>query len=303
MDGSRRKHLPAFVTTVIASLALAAPAAHAADCAGANLLPALASVPTAKAATLCLINDERAAHGLAPLSVDPVLETAATAYSKAMVSQRFFDHVSPGGQTIEQRLAAYVASATSYAVGENLAWGEGPLATPASIVRSWMASDGHRDNILSRSYDEIGVGIAGGSPRGSLPAIAATYTTEFGATSSSATGASPRLGVFAGAARRPADDRQARLGQEEGAAQQALPPRRQAHEGVQEDAQGALRPLHAQVPARRRPLIAAAVHRAHPFGRDLRTLTVWTSRSCLRRPPGNVYAVSLAAPSREIITP
>lgn len=189
MDGSRRKHLPAFVTTVIASLALAAPAAHAADCAGANLLPALASVPTAKAATLCLINDERAAHGLAPLSVDPVLETAATAYSKAMVSQRFFDHVSPGGQTIEQRLAAYVASATSYAVGENLAWGEGPLATPASIVRSWMASDGHRDNILSRSYDEIGVGIAGGSPRGSLPAIAATYTTEFGATSSSATGA------------------------------------------------------------------------------------------------------------------
>jgi uncharacterized protein YkwD len=182
MDARRLTQLPVLVTTVIASLAIAAPAAHAADCAGANALPALASVPTAKAATLCLLNGERAARGLRPLSANSVLETAATTYSQAMVQQRFFDHVSPGGQTIDDRLAPYVRSARGdWQIGENLAWGEGPLATPASIVQNWMASPGHRDNILKPAYEEIGVGIVTGSPVGSLPAIAATYTTEFGA--------------------------------------------------------------------------------------------------------------------------
>jgi uncharacterized protein YkwD len=182
MDGRRLTQIPVFVTTLIASLAIAAPAAQAADCAGANALPALASIPTAKSATLCLLNAERAAHGLAPLSVDPVLETAATTYSQAMVQQRFFEHVSPAGQTLEERLASYVSSATgSWSIGENLAWGEGALATPASIVKGWMASSGHRDNILNGGFAEIGVGIVGGSPVGSAPAISATYTTEFGA--------------------------------------------------------------------------------------------------------------------------
>jgi len=167
--------------TLIATFAIAAPAAQAADCPGANLLPALASVPTAKAATLCLLNGERAARGLAPLATEATLESAATAYAEAMVQQRFFDHVSPGGQTLRQRLASYVASANSFVTGENLAWGVGALATPDSIVKNWMASPGHRDNVLNGQFREIGVGIVGGTPIGSLPAISATYTTEFGA--------------------------------------------------------------------------------------------------------------------------
>jgi uncharacterized protein YkwD len=182
MDARRLTQLPVFVTTLIASVAIAAPAAHAADCPGANLLPALASVPTAKAATLCLLNGERAARGLRPLSANPVLESAATTYSQAMVQQRFFDHVSPAGQTLDDRLAPYVSAAHGdWQIGENLAWGAGPLATPASIVQNWMASPGHRDNILNATYEQIGVGIVTGSPAGSPPAISATYTTEFGA--------------------------------------------------------------------------------------------------------------------------
>ena len=167
-------------TAVLASLTLAASPAHAANCAGADLLPALSSVPTAKAATLCLLNDERASRGLAPLSTHPELETAAQNYSQAMVQHRFFAHVSPGGQTLTDRLADYTGAALDYTTGENLAWGEGALATPTAIVRGWMASPGHRDNILSRDFNEIGVGIAGGTPSGGLPAVSATYTTEFG---------------------------------------------------------------------------------------------------------------------------
>ena len=179
-------------TTVLASLTLAASPAHAADCAGANLLPALSSVPTAKAATLCLLNNERATRGLAPLSTQPELESSAQNYSQAMVQQRFFAHVSPGGQTITDRLADYTGAALSYTTGENLGWGEGALATPSAIVRGWMASTGHRDNILSGDFTEIGVGIVGGTPSGGLPALSATYTTEFGSRTLATTGSSLR---------------------------------------------------------------------------------------------------------------
>jgi uncharacterized protein YkwD len=177
-------------TAVLASLTLAASPAHAADCAGANLLPALSSVPTAKAATLCLLNNERETRGLAPLSTQSQLETAAQNFAQAMVQQRFFAHVSPGGQTITDRLVEYTDAARSYATGENLAWGEGTLATPSAIVRSWMASAGHRDNILSNDFSEIGVGIVEGTPSGGLPAVSATYTTEFGSRTLATTSAS-----------------------------------------------------------------------------------------------------------------
>ncbi len=177
----RGPFLPLFATAILASLTLAASTAHAADCTGANLLPALASVPTAKAATLCLLNHERAARGLLPLSPEATLESAATSYAQTMVQQRFFGHVSPGGQTITDRLASYVGPALDHVTGENLAWGEGAFATPSAIVKQWMDSEGHRANILNRNFEQIGVGIVGGTPSGGLPAVSATYTTEFGA--------------------------------------------------------------------------------------------------------------------------
>ena len=182
---ARRLSLPLLTTALLASSTLAASPAQAADCAGGDLLPAVASVPTAKSATLCLLNGERAARGLGPLSSEPTLEAAAHDYSLAMVRQHFFGHVSPGGQTINERLAGYVGSARSWTTGENLAWGEGSLATPAAIVRGWMASPSHRDNILKGEFKEIGIGIVGGTPSGALPAASATYTTEFGSRTTS----------------------------------------------------------------------------------------------------------------------
>jgi len=207
---ARRLSLPLLTTALLASLTLSASPAHAASCAGADLLPAIASVPTAKSATLCLLNDERAARGLAPLSSEPTLEAAAHEYSLAMVHQRFFGHVSPSGQTISERLAGYVGSARSWVTGENLAWGEGTLATPAAIVRGWMASPGHRDNILNGEFNEIGVGIVGGTPRGGLPGLSATYATEFGARTTSA-GSTLRATAASSLSPRPAAKKSKRL--------------------------------------------------------------------------------------------
>lgn len=187
-----RRHrlpLPAIALCIVASLAVAAPAARAADCPGADVLPSAATVTAVKAATLCLVNDERARQGIAPLAREATLDRAATVYSATMVVQRFFAHVTPAGQLLEQRLAPYVDGSTVWDVGENLAWGEGALATPRAIVDGWMHSDAHRANILDGRFSEIGIGIVNGSPAGSAPQGSATYTTEFG-TRSGATNAS-----------------------------------------------------------------------------------------------------------------
>lgn len=182
MDARRRHRLPlpAFATVVVASLALTAPSAHAANCPGADQLPLLSTTASAKSATLCLLNNQRAGQNLAPLRSQSTLESAATSYAQSMVDQRFFAHVSPSGQTLDDRLASYITGARSYSIGENLAWGQSVLGTPAATVNAWMRSQGHRDNILNANFDEIGVGIVPGSPKGGPLDAGATYATEFG---------------------------------------------------------------------------------------------------------------------------
>ena len=73
----------------------------------------------------------------------------------------------PSGDTLVDRLlgAGYMRRDANWTVGENLAWGTGSLATPAAIMRAWMASPGHRDILLRRSYREIGIGIASACQR------------------------------------------------------------------------------------------------------------------------------------------
>lgn len=157
-------------------LAIAAPSAAAADCPGADVLPGAQPVEAARAAVVCLTNAERASAGLGALTAQADLEQAGQAYAERMVAQRFFDHVAPDGQVLGTRLAGYDGWST---VGENLAWGTGGLATPRATVAGWMASPGHRANILNGVYREVGIGIAQGSPRGD--ANAGTYAAEYGA--------------------------------------------------------------------------------------------------------------------------
>ena len=174
----------ALLTTVVA--ALAAPAgAHAsaqtAACPGADDVPTAATIAQASQATLCLLNDERAAAGLHPVTETPALTQPSAAYSAQMVAQDFFAHVAPDGATLVDRLTAarYIAPDGDWTVGENIAWGQAQLATPRNIMIAWMNSPGHRHNILTGEFDEIGIGIALGTPGD--PSWGATYTTDFGA--------------------------------------------------------------------------------------------------------------------------
>ena len=169
---------------LLASIALVAPAgAAAAGCEDAGIVPTDSNLDGAKAATLCLLNEQRAARGLRPLRSSRQLAEAARAHSANMVRQRFFDHVCPQGSTVTSRIrqTSYLRGRyRGWSVGENIAWGSGYLATPREIVRGWMRSRGHRDNILERRYRNIGIGIVPAAPAAVGSRRAATYTADFG---------------------------------------------------------------------------------------------------------------------------
>ena len=176
------------LAAALASLALAAPASALAACGGSDLVPDAGNVGTVGQATLCLINGERAAQGLSAVGENARLTAASAAFSGRMVAEQFFDHVGPDGSTLLTRLTAagYIDDGADWAAGENIAWGQGSLATPRSIVAAWMASPGHRANILNGDYTQIGLGIAVGSPVDT--SWGATYTTDFGSSGGSAAG-------------------------------------------------------------------------------------------------------------------
>jgi uncharacterized protein YkwD len=132
-------------------------------------------------AAVCLINNRRVKRGLPRLRINHRLSKAAMWHTHDMVRRNYFGHVSKRGRDVVDRLrrTRYLGGKFSWAVGENLAWGSGPLGTPRKIVRAWMRSAGHRRNMLNPRYREMGIGvIADGPVKTDLPA--ATYTTTFG---------------------------------------------------------------------------------------------------------------------------
>jgi uncharacterized protein YkwD len=97
-----------------------------------------------------------------------------------MVARGYFSHDSLAGATFVDRIrkAGYVPARAFPSLGEDLAWGSGPLGTPREIVKSWMNSPGHRANILSRRYSEAGMGVAFGDVGIGLSGV--SYTLDFG---------------------------------------------------------------------------------------------------------------------------
>lgn len=110
------------------------------------------------AQVLDLMNVERAKVGLQPLAFDLDCERASKAHAEDMVGRQYFAHVSPEGWTPDQRLTMLGALPTTQ-VAENI---NAFSPTPADVVASWMASQGHRENILSPTLVNAAVGVAGG---------------------------------------------------------------------------------------------------------------------------------------------
>jgi hypothetical protein len=156
----------------------------------------LAAVAALAALALC-------APATAQADENRALSSASTGYSQRMVAQGFFAHESPDGGTLVDRLtgAGYLGDDDPWLVGENIGWGQGGLATPRSMVSAWMDSPGHRENLLSADYTEVGLGLALGTPVDQ--SWGATYTTDFGA-GAQATAAAAKPRARKGARRRKA---------------------------------------------------------------------------------------------------
>lgn len=180
-SSSSRRPLSFTLGLVVLLASLLGPASSAfAACTGASALPTSASA--AEGATLCLLNDERRSHGLGSLRENSALSVSSERHAEDMARGDYFAHDSRDGRSFVDRIkaAGYVRGAASWTVGENLAWGSGGRAAPEQIVAAWMASPGHRANILSPRFKEIGFGMASAG-KGSLPART-LYATDFGTT-------------------------------------------------------------------------------------------------------------------------
>jgi uncharacterized protein YkwD len=118
-----------------------------------------------------LTNAARLTAGLTPLAVSPQLNDAAQSYTQVLASGTCFDHGCGGVPNFADRIGQ--AGYTGWtAIAENIAAG---YPTPDAVVAGWMASPGHRANILSPSYSEIGVGeVMSGGKYGTY------WTQEFG---------------------------------------------------------------------------------------------------------------------------
>ncbi|HWF73183.1 MAG TPA: CAP domain-containing protein [Solirubrobacteraceae bacterium] len=152
-------------------------------CANADLVPTSDTLPLIATATLCLVNQQRVLHGEHPLRDNAQLDSSATHHSQDMVTANYYDHTSPTGETLEDRVQAtgYLPKNVAWELGENIDLGAMTDATPSAIVAAWMASPGHRDNILNADFVDSGIGVVA-----QIPALyssgepSATYTQDFG---------------------------------------------------------------------------------------------------------------------------
>jgi uncharacterized protein YkwD len=172
-----------FTSAVAAAAGPAPRAGAAAACANTSLQPTATDQAAIDQATLCLVNAIRRAHGLHSLHANAQLGKVAASQVSSMISADYFADVRPTGQTPMSLIGVtrYRAHTAGIAVGQNIAWGSGALASPAHIVAEWMASPPHRAIILTGYYRDAGVGVDPGLP-GVLRAghQGGTYAMEFG---------------------------------------------------------------------------------------------------------------------------
>lgn len=110
---------------------------------------------------ISLANSARVEGGLEKLTNNGLLASAAQAKANDMLAKQYFSHNTPSGETpwtfIKATGYSYVTA------GENLAI---DFSEAESVQSAWMNSPGHRANIMNKSFQEIGIGIAKGMYNG-----------------------------------------------------------------------------------------------------------------------------------------
>jgi uncharacterized protein YkwD len=128
----------------------------------APLLPGTHAAPTVLEGSIAQeLNRVRGLHGLRPLRSTPALMRSARRHSIQMGRRGYFDHDSVDGTPFWRRIQSFYGDDgfRSWAVGENIFWASARTLAGSSVVRSWLGSPGHRENVLSREWRDVGVGM------------------------------------------------------------------------------------------------------------------------------------------------
>lgn len=160
---------------VLSVLALASASASGAGVKGARsnafarfiapdtLCPGAAEAATSREQAVqvmtCLVNVARQRRGLRALTISPALQQAAALKLSADQACNEFSHT-PCGYPFTSIFKRVGYTKGSWSVGENLAWGQGELGTPRSILDAWLNSPEHRANLFSPGWREMGIAFA-----------------------------------------------------------------------------------------------------------------------------------------------
>jgi len=115
---------------------------------------------------LQLTNQERVQRGLPALTVNPQLAEAAQRKAQDMLEHDYFAHISPTGVT-----PWFWMAQTDYhyrVAGENLAI---DFTQAEDVVRAWLNSPSHRENLLENRYTETGVAVLTGQFEGGTSTV------------------------------------------------------------------------------------------------------------------------------------
>jgi uncharacterized protein YkwD len=120
---------------------------------------------------LDLTNIERKKAGLGPLALSSELNDAAQKYSQVLALTGCFEHTCGAVPNFAERVGQSGYTGWT-ALAENIAAG---YPTPEAVVAGWMNSPGHRANILSPKYTELGIGLVSG-----IGTMGTYWTEDFG---------------------------------------------------------------------------------------------------------------------------
>jgi uncharacterized YkwD family protein/spore coat assembly protein SafA len=118
-------------------------------------IPNLDAVKSLENEVIRLVNVERAKAGLQQLTQNWQLSRVARYKSQDMIDKGYFAHNSPTYGSPFKMMESFGLRYS--AAGENIAMGQ---QSPSQVMNAWMNSPGHRSNILSPSFTQIGVGLA-----------------------------------------------------------------------------------------------------------------------------------------------
>jgi uncharacterized protein YkwD len=161
----RRGTTRGLLAAPLACIALGVPPAQSALASPATLAPVSACPGQADAAAPlvvkvhameCLVNWARRSHGLSSLRDSRRLDRSSRLRALAIRRCQQFSHT-PCGQSFGGVFVR--AGYRGWRVGENIAWGGGPLGSARSTFERWLASPPHRQTIFARAWRDFGVGV------------------------------------------------------------------------------------------------------------------------------------------------